>query len=131
MGRQFGKKIIALVDKRLRASPVIEQVTTYHTVNFTRQGDVKVAVRRFVLQNLRSIEEVYDEYVALLNTYRHADVAAKEVMGKRPAVPGGRRMLHHSNIGKASCYTRHFFIFRRFILAPAGRTVCYKTFGKS
>jgi len=82
LGKQFNKKIIALVDEKLEASPVIEQVTTYHTVNFAKQRGVRAAISRFVSQNLRSIEEVYAEYYTLLNKYRHADVAAEEVMSK-------------------------------------------------
>jgi hypothetical protein len=82
LGRRSGKKIIAFVDENLEASPAIEQVTTYHTVNFARQGSVRRAIRRFVAQNLRGDDEVYDEFVTLVNKYRNADVEANEVMSK-------------------------------------------------
>ena len=79
LGRQSGKEIIALVDKKLKASPVIEQVTTYDKVDFANQSDVKVAVKRFISQNLRSDDEVYKEFYELVNRYRNVEKATEEI----------------------------------------------------
>ena len=79
LGRQLGKEIIALVDKKLKASPVIEQVTTYHTINFTNQRDVEAAIEQIISQNLRSDDEVYDEFVELVNKYRNVAKATEEI----------------------------------------------------
>ena len=79
LGRQFGKGIIALVDKKLKASPVIEQVTAYHSVNFANQSDVKAMVKQFISQKLRSDDEVYKEFYELVNKYRNVEEATEEI----------------------------------------------------
>lgn len=79
MGRQFDKGIIALVDEKQKASPVIEQVTTYHSVNFANQSDIKAVVKLFISQNLRSDDEVYEEFYGLVNKYRNVEKAAEEI----------------------------------------------------
>jgi len=82
LGRQFGKKIIAFVDEGLEASILIKQITTYHTVNFANKDNVRTAVGRFISRNLRSDNEIYDEFWELHSRYRHANVAIKVLVDK-------------------------------------------------
>ena len=80
LGRRFSKPIIALVDEKLKASPVIKQVTTYHSVDFAKQNNVKSVVKLFISQNLRSDDEVYKEFYELVNKYRNVEKATQEIM---------------------------------------------------
>lgn len=82
LGRQFNKGIIALVDEKVDASPVIEQVTTYHEVNFADQSHIETEVKQFISENLRSDDEVYREFYRLLNKYRSVEKATEEIRQK-------------------------------------------------
>lgn len=82
LGRYLDKRIIVFVDKKLKASPVIDQLVVYNPLNFENKTEIKKAVREFISQNLKSDEEIYNEFFELISKSGSIVDAVREIMKK-------------------------------------------------
>jgi len=82
LGKHLGRKVIVFLDEKLKASPVIEQLVVYNPLNFKNKTEIKKVVRGFISQNLKTDEDIYNEFLELTNKLGSTINAVNEIMKK-------------------------------------------------